>query len=239
MLARWLHGVPVLVATDRHLAGVLAERVFGATVHLLDDGFQHMMLERDVDLVLVDASDAADPRTLPLGRLREPLDTLARADAVIVTGDGDAAGPRLAALGARQVFRLTRRLGEPRWVDPGTGPVPAPGAARAVALAGIARPDRFVADLEAAGWDVAGDLRFRDHHRYTRADVGRIARLAAGTGAGVVLTTEKDLVRLLPVAPLGAPVAWVPLEVGIEPAAAFRHWLVGRLAKAREQRRLR
>ena len=66
-----------------------------------------------------------------------------------------------------------------------------------------------------------------------------IARLAAGTGAGVVLTTEKDLVRLLPVAPLGAPVAWVPLEVGIEPAAAFRAWIVERLAKARAERRLR
>jgi len=235
MLAHQLDGVSVLVAADRHLAGVVAERHLDASVHLLDDGFQHMMLARDVDLVLVDARDVAEPRTLPGGRLREPVDTLARADAVIVTGDGEDVRTRLAALGARQVFRLVRRLGDARRAEPGAGPVPAPGACRAVAFAAVARPDRFLADLQAAGWTVAGDLRFRDHHRYSRADVGLVARLVAESGAGVALTTEKDLMRLLPLAPLAAPVAWVPLEVTIEPADQFRAWLVERLAEARSR----
>jgi len=236
MLARRLDGVPVLVAADRHLAGLVAERHLDASVHLLDDGFQHMMLARDADLVLVDARDVADARTLPGGRLREPIDTIARADAVIVTGDGDGdeAEARLAALGARKIFRLTRHLGGASWVEPRAGPAPAPGASRAVAFAAIARPERFMADLAAAGWDLAGDLRFRDHHRYSRADVGRIARLVSDAGASVALTSEKDLVRLLPHAPLGAPVAWVPLEVAIEPADDFRRWLLGRLAAARK-----
>jgi len=236
MLARRLDGVSVLVAADRHLAGVVAERHLGATVHVLDDGFQHMMLERDVDLLLVDARDVADARTLPGGRLREPIDTLARADAVIVTGDGDEVETRVAALGARRIFRLARRPGDAVWAEPGSGPAPRPGADRAVAFAAVARPERFVADLGAAGWDVAGDLRFRDHHPYSAADLGRVARLVARSDARVALTTEKDLVKLLPLAPLGAPVAWVPLEVAVEPAGEFRDWLLSRLAAARAGR---
>jgi len=236
MLARQLEGVPVLVSSDRHLAGVLGERHFDASVHLLDDGFQHMMLERDVDLLLVDTRDVAEPRTLPRGRLREPLDTLVRADAVLVTGDAPAVADRLDALGAPRLFRLSRRLGAPRWLGPDAGPVPAPGAACVLAVAGIAWPDRFVADLREAGWDVAGDLTFRDHHRYRPADAERIARRAADVGADLVLTTEKDLVRLLPLAPLAAPIAWVPLVVGVEPAAEFQSWLLARLAAARGRR---
>lgn len=239
MLARQLERVPVLVSSDRQLAGVLGERHFDASVHLLDDGFQHMMLERDVDLVLVDTRDVAEPRTLPGGRLREPLDTLVRADAVLVTGDAAAVADRLAALGAPRLFRLSRRLGAPRWIDPDAGPVPDQAAARVLAVAGVARPERFVADLRTAGWDVAGDLTFRDHHRYRPPDIQRIARRAAELGAGLILTTEKDLVRLLPLAPLAAPIAWVPLSVAVEPEAAFQSWLVERLAKARAERRLR
>jgi tetraacyldisaccharide 4'-kinase len=82
-LARALPGVAVLVAADRHLAGALAESRLGATVHVLDDGFQHHGLARDVDLVVVSAADLADV-TLPAGRLREPLEALARADALVV-----------------------------------------------------------------------------------------------------------------------------------------------------------
>ena len=236
MLAGQLEGVPVLVCPDRHLAGVLAERRFGATVHLLDDGFQHMMLERDADLVLVDPGDVAEPRTLPFGRLREPVETLARADAVVV--DGDVAGTvgRLAALGVRRVFGAVRRLGAPRWLDGRDAAVPAPGGARVLAVAAVARPARFAADLAAAGWQVVGVLPFRDHHPFTRADLDRMARRAAADRADLVLTTEKDRVRLRPLLPATLPIAWVPLEVGIEPAGAFRDWLLGRLSERRRAR---
>jgi len=140
MLARRLEGVAVFVAGDRHLAGVLAERCFGATVHLLDDGFQHMMLERDVDLVLADAADLDERRTLPGGRLREPIETLARADAVAIDGDLDALGARLRALGVRRAFRLTRRLEGPQWAQPPGGPAALAPGARVLVVAGIARP---------------------------------------------------------------------------------------------------
>ena len=81
MLARQLPGVSVLVASDRYLAGRLAEHHLGATVHVLDDGFQHLQLDRDADILLVGREDIETPVTLPGGRLREPLDTLIAADA--------------------------------------------------------------------------------------------------------------------------------------------------------------
>jgi tetraacyldisaccharide 4'-kinase len=181
--------------------------------------------------VLADAIDLEERRTLPGGRLREPLETLGRADAVVVDGDLEALGPGLAALGVRRAFRLARRLEAPRAADDGPAPI-GPGA-RVLAVAGIARPTRFAAALKTAGWTVVGERWFRDHHPYTRADVARVLREAVTARAEAVLTTEKDLVRLLPVMPAGAPIAWVPLVVGVEPAGAFRSWLLERLVAAR------
>ena len=94
MLARNLPGVPVLVGSDRFLSGQFAEREFGVTVHILDDGFQHLRLERDVDLLLVSEDDLHD-RVLPAGWLREPLASAARADAVLVTAGYAAAAERV------------------------------------------------------------------------------------------------------------------------------------------------
>jgi len=188
------------------------------------------MLERDVDLVLLDPQDVVAPRTLPAGRLREPVETLGRADAAIVDGDVAAVSARLESLGVGSVFGAVRRLGAARWLD---GDGPAPAGARALAVSAIARPERFAADLAAAGWQVVGELPFRDHHPFTRADLDRIARRAAAAGADLVLTTEKDRVRLLPLRPAARTIAWVPLEAGVEPADAFRQWLLGRLAAAR------
>jgi tetraacyldisaccharide 4'-kinase len=87
MLARGLDGVSVVVSSDRYLAGRLAEHRLGATVHVLDDGFQHLQLDRDVDIVMIGRDDVARPVVLPSGRLREPLDTLVAADAIVAADD--------------------------------------------------------------------------------------------------------------------------------------------------------
>lgn len=234
MLARQLPDVPVLVGNDRFLAGRLAERRFGATVHVLDDGFQHFALERDIDLVLLSPEDVERPATLPFGRLREPLDVVRLASAVIV-GDADPAQAAAigGAVGVSTVFRLRRVLDRPRLVEP-AGRIVSPAAGtRVLAVAGLARPERFFAALEGEGWAVADRVAFGDHHRYAPADVDRIAAAMRAARAVMVLTTEKDLVRMLPLRPLPMPVAWVPLHVSIEPAGEFGAWLVERVTLRR------
>jgi tetraacyldisaccharide 4'-kinase len=231
MLARQLDGVAVLVCPDRYLAGRLAERHFGCTVHVLDDGFQHFSLRRDADIVIVAREDlppegGSHPKTLPAGRLREPIDALQAADAVIVLGE--AVIPKL----PRPVWRAHRMLQAVRAAD-ASEPGPAPDAAPGLAVAGIAEPDGFFADLRRAGWTIARDMRFRDHHRYSRADVDAIAGAAREAGARAVLTTEKDLVRLLPFRPFPVTFAFAPLALRIEAAETFDDWLKERVAVAR------
>ena len=233
MLALALRGAAVLVAADRHRAGRLAETALGATVHLLDDGFQHLALHRDVDLLLLAEQDLADPRTLPGGRLREPVDAARRADALIVeTPDAGRARALAERLAVGQAFRFTRVLRPARHAET-QREVAVPPAAPVLAVAGIAQPPRFFAALRERGYAVAATLAFRDHHPYTAGDVARIQRLAAARRVEYVVTTEKDRVRLLPYAPFAFPLLSIPLAVPIEPEAAFRAWLGGRVERAR------
>ena len=228
MLARALPGVPVLVGANRYLSGLLAERRFGVTVHVLDDGFQHVQLARDVDLVLLDESDLTD-RPLPGGRLREPLANGSAADAALVDAGYTTAAERIGrALGVPTVFRVTRALSPPRVISTGDSVVVPPGA-RVFAVAGIARPERFFSDLAAVGWDVVGALAFRDHYQFRPRDVRRINAAAQAASAAVVLTTEKDAVRLRACDLAALPIASVPLSVGVEPHDAFRDWLLKRI----------
>ncbi len=236
MLARAVPGAVVAVSPNRYLAGRLAEARLGATVHVLDDGFQHFMLTRDVDLVVVDPEDLADARPLPAGRLREPLDVARLADAVVVRAQNmDAAEEAGKRLGVARAFRAARSMEPPRLIEPAGRAVSPAAGTRVLALAGLARPARFFAELKAAGWVVSAEMAFADHHRYTVADVDRIVAAARDARAVMVLTTEKDLMRLLALRPIPIPLAWVPLEVTVEPAAGFRAWLGERLAEARRR----
>ena len=233
MLASALPETLVLVSEDRYLAGRLAEMQLGATVHLLDDGFQHFTLHRDVDLVVLGEGDAVEPRTLPAGRLREPVGTVCRADALIVEAVRlDHAEELAARLGAGTAFHFTRRLAPPR--DPETHQeVTIPVGTRVLAVVGIARPDSFTEALRSYGYTIVDSMTYRDHHPYTREDLAEISRKRQRQGADYVVTTEKDLVRLRPHAPFTFPMLWVPLLVSVEPADLFRAWLGERLAVAR------
>ena len=228
MLARGLTGVPVLVGASRYLSGRLAEERLGASVHLLDDGFQHLELRRDVDLLVIDERDL-DDQLVPVGRLREPLTAAAKADAVLVNSVEDSAAERIGrTLGLSTGFRVERRLGLPHRLDGASVPT----TDRVLAAAGIARPERFFADLAAAGWNVVGTIRFPDHHRFTNRDLKRLTAAARAADA-IVMTTEKDAVRLA-ADDLGTlAVAAVPLTASIEPAPVFAAWLLGRLQAAR------
>jgi tetraacyldisaccharide 4'-kinase len=231
MLARALPGVPVLVCADRYMAGLVAQKQFGATVSILDDGFQHVRLARDVDLLLMSPGDL-DDRVLPAGRLREPLSAAHVADAVLVPGTQDEVVRVATAVGQRDAFRIethygpiTRRSGRVLADPPHTVLSDAPMAppTRVLAFAGIARPQRFFEALRALGCDVARELSFGDHHWYTPRDLETIRAAARDAHAEHIVTTEKDAVRC------DMDVWVLPISASIEPAAEFESWLMGRL----------
>ena len=225
MLARRLDGVSILVSSNRYLAGRLAEHHLGATVHVLDDGFQHLQVDRDVDIVIVKGEDLDPDRpTLPTGRLREPPDVVIAADAILAADDRVHWSGEFPA-----VFRTRRHLQPPRNEAGELLP------RKAIAFAGIADPQAFFDDLRAAGWPVEATVAFRDHHRFSRQDVAGLMARARSSGAGALVTTEKDYVRLLPFRPFELPVAWVPLTMEPDPLAAFRDWLGAQLRAARDQ----
>jgi len=234
MLARQLDGVAVVVSPDRYLAGRLAERRLGCTVHVLDDGFQHFALWRDADLLIVTPEDLADPRTLPAGPLREPLAAAGAADALLAATDDEAEAGRLAArLSVATVFRLRRVQGPVTLAESGGRVVqPAPGT-RVLAVAGVARPAQFVSGLRTGGWNVSGQVIVRDHHSYGRQDLAAIAEAAAVARAVMAITTAKDMERLLPLRPFPIPFAVAALEAAIEPADEFEAWLAHQIETAR------
>lgn len=224
MLARQLPGVSILVCEDRYLAGRLAEHHLDATVHILDDGLQHLQLDRDVEIVIVGREDVERPVTLPSGRLREPLDTIIVADAILAEPGVQIESGSVPA----RVFETKRAIGSP--IREG-GACP---AGPVVALAGIASPSSFFAQLEAAGHTVVGRIEFPDHHRFSSRDVAGIVSHVQSTRAACVLTTEKDYVRLLPFRPFPVPVAFVPLTMEPEPLPEFAAWLSASLREARD-----
>lgn len=190
-------GCPVAVGSDRAAACALAWSELAAagdppSVFLLDDGFQHRALARAVDVVMVDGREAGE-WLLPAGPLREGAGALARAGVVVVLGPGGALpSQRAGQLVVRAEARpecLVAAVGD----DAGEDLARLSGL-RVVAVAAVARPERFLADLEGLGARVVARVLRRDHHRYDDADRREIE--AASARADLVVTTEKDLVKL-------------------------------------------
>ena len=228
MLARTLAGAAIVVSHDRFEAGTLAETRLGCTVHILDDGFQHVQLARDVNLLVGSRMDL-DDRVVPSGTLREPLTAAGAADAVLAEGSDEDLQAVKFGFGVSTAFRVTRRFHPARAIDGDAVP-----RQRAIAVAGIARPERFFAALRDQGWDIARDIVFRDHQWFSEKDVQTIEQAARDEGAAVVLTTEKDAARLEGCA--GRALTWAVLPVEAVIDESFAPWLVGRLAAARRQR---
>lgn len=235
MLALALPGVPVLVGANRFESGRLAEQRFGVTVHVLDDGFQHLALARDADLLLVDQSDLRE-RVMPMGLLREPTANAEVADALLVTAGPPGEVARIStALGVPTAFSVTRTIGAPHALSGAALDLSSDVAleARAFAFAGIARADRFFTDLSNAGWRLAGTAAFRDHHAYSQRDIDRIVAQARAAGAVLLLTTEKDAVRLHALNTAGCALGVVPLSAMVESSAVFTEWLMRRIRARR------
>jgi tetraacyldisaccharide 4'-kinase len=184
LIARRL-GVPVIVGESRYEAGRLAEKKFQPQLHILDDGFQHRSLARDFDIVLMTEADF-DDQLLPTGRLREPLSSLRRANAIALPAALalDDLPSRRDTLQQKPIWQVERNL-----VLPNLPAAP-------IVFCGIARPEQFFAQVRAAGVAPAAEIEFRDHHSYNRSDIKRLLAMRAKLGAGGFLTTEKDAVNL-------------------------------------------
>lgn len=189
MLARAVRGAIVAVARRRVDAGRMVEARFGRCVHVLDDGFQHLALARSLDVVSLAAEDL-DDRPMPAGRLREHASALSRADLVLLSARNGA--PLPPGLDPARTLRWHRRSlgffsmdGAPRRLP-----------SRAFVLSAIAGPERLIEDLAALGSRVVGQALYRDHHRFTAAEISAAVSAAAAAGADAVVTTDKDAVRL-------------------------------------------
>lgn len=202
LIARKLE-VPVVVGEDRYAAGRYAESRFGAQFHLLDDGFQHRALGRDFDIVLVTPQDTGD-RLLPAGRLREPPESLRRADAVVLTSG--AAGEAFPIEG-RLAWRVRRAI-VPKNVPP-----------RPVVFCGIARPQNFALQLRTANIEPAAEAFYRDHHAYDERDIRELLALKQKSEAGGFVTTEKDAVNLGPYLSSLEPISVVAVRMELADAA--------------------
>ena len=224
MLARQVPRAVVCVSPDRHLAGTLAERQLGCTIHVLDDGFQHLDLARDLDILVTTIGEIPNGRVIPMGRLREPIDAAARAHVLVVSeATAGAASAEAWELGISQSCGAVRTLGDPIAIHKPNGPWQQEGPGAVFAVAGIANPERFITSLKDAGWNVLDALTFPDHHRYTPADVRRIADGVSATRAEAVFTTDKDAVRFEGIGhgQLPFPLYRVPLTVRFEPEEAL------------------
>ena len=224
-------GVPVWVGAERYEAGGLADHDFiqrgGAMsgdpaplLHLLDDGFQHRQLFRDVDVVLVNREDWRD-HLLPAGNLREPLDRVERASVLAIPADDPEFEEELREWGwSGPVWRVRRRMHVPA-ID---GSV--------AAFCGIARPEQFFAGLESRGLRIAKKNPFPDHHRYTQSDVNSLLAAARKANAPALITTEKDYVRLGALtAAFGDRLKTAELAIEFDDEQSVAAWLKKRLAE--------
>jgi len=244
LLAQSCPGVRVVVDEDRYAAGRWVEQRAPVSVFLLDDAFQHLRLARDLNLLLVDATESlAEARMIPFGRLREPLAGVRRADAVVVTRSDQVfdrallvktitscARPNTPIFFAHHEMTRLRRLGSGQVVplaDFAQKPV--------AAISGIAKPDRFIEDLQKAGMRIALRRDFEDHHRYTAKEVVEIVAGARSAMAEVVIVTEKDAANLpaktIRQSPL--PVYAAQIEFRCQEEAALKNLVLNAAARGR------
>ena len=204
-----LPDVPHLQDADRHAMATIAVEELESQVVLLDDGFQHRKLHRDLDIVLIDATNPFGyDRLLPRGLLREPISSLARADAIVLT--------RCNLVDEQTINSIQQRIGDTKFgqdsmpvialtLTKPLGWLQFDGQQHALAhlksdslfaFCGIGNPDGFVKTLASLSLNATGNVAFPDHHNYSRDDLSNIARLARESGASAIVCTHKDLVKV-------------------------------------------
>ncbi len=242
LMAMRLTGVPIVVGADRFRAGTQLLRRHRVDIALLDDAYQHLYLHRDINLLLIDGTLPFGPgpfqgRLLPRGTLREPLSHIGRASAILVTRMEQTSSwndieRMLRGLSpAVPIFRVY--FNPTVLIHLESGEEAAPSLLKdqiVVTASGIGRPESFRFFLERLGAKVRGNLEWRDHHEYSRADVADMISVARERGAGYVVTTEKDGVKLKKFLKPSDPVWTLRVEVDrIEDAEAWERFISERI----------
>jgi len=218
------------VGKNRFAEGQRLEARQPVDILLLDDGFQHLQLARDLDILLMDASRPLNgERLLPAGRLREPLSAMGRANVIVLTRTEAAPGAleAIERLSQFPVFAAATRLIGFRRYGAGIQLQPAQeiGGGPFFAFCGLGNPEAFFRDLQAWGLAICGRTVFPDHHRYTARDVLKITQAGRNTGAEAFITTEKDAQNLSGLKFDGAPLYISVIEMALSPEADFRNIL--------------
>ncbi|MBC7580630.1 MAG: tetraacyldisaccharide 4'-kinase [Tardiphaga sp.] len=222
--------VTVVIARDR-VAGAALARSTGASVIVMDDGFQNPAVAKDASIIVIDGDRGlGNGRVLPAGPLRAPLDLqVARTDALVVVGNGVAAAGVAAMVAGKGIPVLTA------WLTPDDISLAALRGERVLAFAGIGDPDRFFRTLRGAGVDVAVEKAFADHHAYGAAEIDALVTQATRDGL-MLVTTEKDLVKLRGM-PAAASIVPLVVTLTFEDQAGLRAFVIERLNRARAIKR--
>ncbi len=222
--------VPIIVGRDRVAAGFVAIREFQTEILILDDGFQHLRLKRDLNLALFAAGrDPFKERVFPAGRLREPLGALSRANAFLITkiNQDPQAGKNLATRlkrFKRPVFEILFESRAPYKLEDFGSPSPSSPSlsGRGLAFCGLAQPESFFKTLETLGLEIERVV-FPDHQAYTEQEIDYLLSQKEKTGAYFLITTEKDAVKLLAFAQRLKPCLVVPIEAKFD--QEFRYFI--------------
>lgn len=216
-----LGSASVISNADRISAGRYAIENFGSDCFILDDGFQHLRLARDLNIVAVDATNPwGGGQLLPHGRLREPISGLSRADCVVLTRCDQAENTEALTnqirdlIRDRPIFRSTMKAAYAQVV---TGPV--------AAFCAVGNPRSFFAQVRNSGYELAFEKAFRDHHNYSQQDVDSLVRGARDAGAQSLITTAKDAVKLRSLS-FSLPWCVLEIEISLENEDAFRRMIL-------------
>ena len=232
LLAKKLAGIPIVISRDRYIAGSFAHEKFGTNFFILDDGFQHLALNRDLDIVLIDAESAfGNGQLLPWGPLREPIDQLAKADITVLTrfSTQDAAKRTMDLLNEKfpeiPVFYADH---EPENVIfPQLNESHAPDfleGKRVLAFAGLARPEVFRETLIRLGADLVYFRGFRDHYRFKPNEIQNLIHMRERLNAQYLVTSEKDWVRIAAFAHMCPELGYLSIQFKLisEPDKLFK-----------------
>ena len=250
MMAQTLKGVPVLVGKDRYESGMTAVNQFGAEVIVLDDAFQHRQLSRDVDLILLDGKiPFGNGRLIPRGRLREPVDALARGHAIVFTrtdknrkatskfistvqqisGGGPIFYTEHQPYIADILYNEKKENERQEFVD--TSNFCFLQHKRVIGFSGIAVNDNFKHTIEGASAEIADFFEFPDHHFYSEKDLKKIYQAVKHTKAHYLVTTEKDFIKLPKDLSMGADLVVVGININMgEDEKSFEQFLINAIS---------